>query len=79
MIRNIFQVLYNIVLYAYYLSHKMMLHLQDIMKSLFDVPQYIVYNKEDNIDEIDDDIYMEEDVEDDDEFTPYDGPVSMTP
>ena len=79
MIRNIFQVLYNIVLYAYYLLHKMMLHLQDIMKSLFDVPQYIVYNKEDNIDEIDDDIFMEEDVEDDDEFTPYDGPVSMTP
>ena len=79
MIRNIFQVLYNIVLYAYYLLHKMMLHLQDIMKSLFDVPQYIVYNKEDNIDEIDDDYFNEEDVEDDDEFTPYDGPVSMTP
>ena len=49
------------------------------MKSLFDVPQYIVYNKEDNIDEIDDDYFNEEDVEDDDEFTPYDGPVSMTP
>ena len=79
MIRNIFQVLYNIVLYAYYLLHKMMLQLQDIMKSLFDVPQYIVYNKEDNIDEIDDDYFNEEDVEDDDEFTPYDGPVSMTP
>ena len=79
MIRNIFQVLYNIVLYAYYLLHKMILHLQDIMKSLFDVPQYIVYNKEDNIDEIDDDYFTEEDVEDDDEFTPYDGPVSMTP
>ena len=79
MIRNIFQVLYNIVLYAYYLLHKMMLHLQDIMKSLFDVPQYKTYNEEDSIDEIDDDIYMEEDVEDDDEFTPYDGPVSMTP
>ena len=79
MIRNIFQVLYNIVLYAYYLLHKMILHLQDIMKSLFDVPQYIVYNKEDNIDEIDDDYFNEEDVEDDDEFTPYDGPVSMTP
>ena len=79
MIRNIFQVLYNIVLYAYYLLHKMMLHIQDIMKSLFDVPQYKTYNEEDSIDEIDDDIYMEEDVEDDDEFTPYDGPVSMTP
>ena len=79
MIRNIFQVLYNIVLYAYYLLHKMMLHLQDIMKSLFDVPQYKTYNEEDSFDEIDDDIYMEEDVEDDDEFTPYDGPVSMTP
>ena len=79
MIRNIFQVLYNIVLYAYYLLHKMMLHLQDIMKSLFDVPQYKTYEEDDNIDEIDDDIYMEEDVEDDDEFTPYDGPVSMTP
>ena len=79
MIRNIFQVLYNIVLYAYYLLHKMMLHLQDITKSLFDVPQYKTYNEEDSIDEIDDDIYMEEDVEDDDEFTPYDGPVSMTP
>ena len=79
MIRNIFQVLYNIVLYAYYLLHKMMLHLQDIMKSLFDVPQYIVYNKEDNIDEIDDDYFTEEDVEDDDEYRPYDGPVSMTP
>ena len=79
MIRNIFQVLYNIVLYAYYLLHKMMLHIQDITKSLFDVPQYKTYNEEDSIDEIDDDIYMEEDVEDDDEFTPYDGPVSMTP
>ena len=79
MIRNIFQVLYNIVLYAYYLLHKMMLHIQDIMKSLFDVPQYKTYNEEDSIDEIDYDIYMEEDVEDDDEFTPYDGPVSMTP
>ena len=79
MIRNIFQVLYNIVLYAYYLLHKMMLHIQDIMKSLFDVPQYKTYEEDDNIDEIDDDIYMEEDVEDDDEFTPYDGPVSMTP
>ena len=79
MIRNIFQVLYNIVLYAYYLLHKMMLHLQDIMKSLFDVPQYKTYNEEDNIDEIDDDYFTEEDVEDDDEFTPYDGPVSMTP
>ena len=79
MIRNIFQVLYNIVLYAYYLLHKMMLHIQDIMKSLFDVPQYKTYNEEDSIDEIDDDIYTEEDVEDDDEFTPYDGPVSMTP
>ena len=79
MIRNIFQALYNIVLYAYYLLHKMMLHIQDIMKSLFDVPQYKTYNEEDSIDEIDDDIYMEEDVEDDDEFTPYDGPVSMTP
>ena len=79
MIRNIFQVLYNIVLYAYYLLHKMMLHIQDIMKSLFDVPQYKTYNEEDNIDEIDDDYFTEEDVEDDDEFTPYDGPVSMTP
>ena len=79
MIRNIFQVLYNIVLYAYYLLHKMMLHLQDIMKSLFDVPQYKTYEEDDRMDEIDDDIYMEEDVEDDDEFTPYDGPVSMTP
>ena len=79
MIRNIFQVLYNIVLYAYYLLHKMMLHIQDITKSLFDVPQYKTYNEEDSIDEIDDDIYTEEDVEDDDEFTPYDGPVSMTP
>ena len=79
MIRNIFQVLYNIALYAYYLLHKMMLHLQDIMKSLFDVPQYKTYNEEDNIDEIDDDYFTEEDVEDDDEFTPYDGPVSMTP
>ena len=56
-----------------------MLHIQDITKSLFDVPQYKTYNEEDSIDEIDDDIYMEEDVEDDDEFTPYDGPVSMTP
>ena len=79
MIRNIFQVLYNIVLYAYYLLHKMMLHLSDITKSLFDVPQYKTYNEEDSFDEIDDDIYTEEDVEDDDEFTPYDGPVSMTP
>ena len=79
MIRNIFQVLYNIVLYAYYLLHKMMLHLQDIMKSLFDVPQYKTYNEEDNIDEIDDDYLSEEDVEDDDEYRPYDGPVSMTP
>ena len=79
MIRNIFQVLYNIVLYAYYLLHKMMLHLQDIMKSLFDVPQYKTYNEEDRFDEIDDDYFTEEDVEDDDEFTPYDGPVSMTP
>jgi len=56
-----------------------MLHLQDIMKSLFDVPQYKTYEEEDRFDEIDDDIYTEEDVEDDDEFTPYDGPVSMTP
>ena len=79
MIRNIFQALYNMVLYAYYLLHKMMLHIQDIMKSLFDVPQYKTYDEEDRFDEIDDDIYMEEDVEDDDEFTPYDGPVSMTP
>ena len=79
MIRNIFQALYNIVLYAYYLLHKMMLHIQDITKSLFDVPQYKTYNEEDSFDEIDDDIYTEEDVEDDDEFTPYDGPVSMTP
>ena len=79
MIRNIFQALYNMVLYAYYLLHKMMLHIQDIMKSLFDVPQYKIYNEEDRFDEIDDDIYTEEDVEDDDEFTPYDGPVSMTP
>ena len=79
MIRNIFQVLYNIVLYAYYLLHKMMLHLSDIGKSLFDVPQYKTYIVEDSFHEIDDDIYTEEDVEDDDEFTPYDGPVSMTP
>ena len=79
MIRNIFQALYNMVLYAYYLLHKMMLHIQDIMKSLFDVPQYKTYEEDDRFDEIDDDIYTEEDVEDDDEFTPYDGPVSMTP
>ena len=79
MIRNIFQVLYNIVLYAYYLLHKMMLHLQDIMKSLFDVPQYKTYEEDDRMDEIDDDYLSEEDVEDDDEYRPYDGPVSMTP
>lgn len=79
MIRNIFQVLYNIVLYAYYLLHKMMLHLSDIMKSLFDVPLWNPDQDEDSIDEIDDDYFTEEDVEDDDEFTPYDGPVSMTP
>ena len=79
MIRNIFQVLYNIVLYAYYLLHKMILHLSDIMKSLFDVPLWNPDQDEDSIDEIDDDCLTEEDVEDDDEFTPYDGPVSMTP
>ena len=81
MLENIIKVLHNVTLYIWYKTQSFFEYMGEIKKDYFDiVPMRKNIPKEDEYDEIEDDFYYTEDVEDDDDdFKPYDGPVSMKP